>query len=325
MNHLRSQLSSATNIKTPSTVKAVQDALNSTIQKLKLFPKIPPNGLILFVGNVREAEGRDKRVCIDIEPDIPILQKKYFCSNYFDIGPLKNHDSYGFIIMSGNGYLIAKIEGTQKKILVSKDVQLPKKHKMGGQSAPRFQHTHINKLDAYVKMSGEAATVSFISDNRPNIKGLFIAGNGELKYKLSTSPFLDERLKGILIKTIDIQSESEAGLSEAIDFLKDHLKGLPLIRERDSLRDFLQRVRDNNKVALGLQECLLAIESNVVEKIIVYEEFENTLEDGTLLIESLMDSGIPLELVSKNTGEGVQFVQSLGGIGCILKYDWKSE
>lgn len=62
---------------------------------------------------------------------------------------------------------------------------------MGGQSSARFQRIREEKRDAYVKISCEISNLNFITDNMPNIKGLFIAGNGDFKTKLSTSAFLD--------------------------------------------------------------------------------------------------------------------------------------
>lgn len=120
IDKLNIQYSSSINIKKPKSVADVQDSLTAVIQKLKLFKAIPPNGLIIFTGNVRdESKDRDKRICIDIEPMSPVLRRIYFCSNHFNLDPLidsiKEHESYGFIIMDGNGYLIAKLEGHHKK------------------------------------------------------------------------------------------------------------------------------------------------------------------------------------------------------------------
>lgn len=104
---------------------------------------------------------------------------------------------------------------------------------------------------------------------------------------------------------------------------KELLKETPLIKERESLRDFLNLVADTSgKVAIGIEESLEAISAMVVEKIIVYEDIDYVYNE-TPLIEYLLETGIKLQLISKNTAEGVRFIESLGGIGCILKYDWR--
>lgn len=125
------------------------------------------------------------------------------------------------------------------------------------------------------------------------------------------------------MRVLDIEYSDERGLIEAIEMSKELLKETPLIKERESLRDFLNLVADTSgKVAIGIEESLEAISAMVVEKIIVYEDIDYVYNE-TPLIEYLLETGIKLQLISKNTAEGVRFIESLGGIGCILKYDWR--
>ena len=56
-------------------------------------------------------------------------------------------------------------------------VQLPKKHGRGGQSAQRFGRIREEKRQAYVTKCCEMIQMLFITDNRPNVKGLVFAGS----------------------------------------------------------------------------------------------------------------------------------------------------
>ena len=47
-NHLAEEAGTASNIKSTSTRKNVQGALEKMIQHLKLYPRTPPNGLAVF-------------------------------------------------------------------------------------------------------------------------------------------------------------------------------------------------------------------------------------------------------------------------------------
>lgn len=47
-------------------------AITSTQQRLKLYNRVPPNGLVLFVGTILTDEGKEKKVSFDFEPHKPI-------------------------------------------------------------------------------------------------------------------------------------------------------------------------------------------------------------------------------------------------------------
>ena len=332
MDTLRSEYSTSSNIKSHSTVLAVQSAITAAIQKLKLYSKIPENGLIIYSGNAC-LDGKEKKVSIAIDPIKPVTRKNYYCSNKFDVSLLEEmlEDSlvYGFIIMDGNGCLFGKIQGSKKTILGNKTVELPKKHRMGGQSSQRFQRKRLEARDAYTKIACEMSIDYFIEDNKPNISALIIAGNSEFKTKLITSDIFDQRLKDIIFKVIDISYGGEHGFEQALDIVKPCLDGLPLLHEKEILSDFFKIISLKNvngsKVSIGLEETIAALEDNVIKRIIIYEN-SNIMYKDQLLIEYLVDNyekiGFEVSFISDNTGEGIQFIKGLSGIGAILKYDW---
>lgn len=62
---------------------SVLDAITSTQQRLKLYSKVPPNGLVFYCGTIQTDEGKDRRVTIDFEPFKPINTSLYLCDNKF--------------------------------------------------------------------------------------------------------------------------------------------------------------------------------------------------------------------------------------------------
>merc|ERR1712000_439831 len=42
----------ASNVKSQSNKKSIQESINSTKERLKLYNKVPPNGLIIYVGRI---------------------------------------------------------------------------------------------------------------------------------------------------------------------------------------------------------------------------------------------------------------------------------
>jgi len=47
-------------------------AITSTQQRLKLYSRVPPNGLIVYCGTILTEEGKEKKVNFDFEPFKPI-------------------------------------------------------------------------------------------------------------------------------------------------------------------------------------------------------------------------------------------------------------
>jgi peptide chain release factor subunit 1 len=62
----------------------VQTAITSALERLKLYNKTPNNGLIIYCGNILEADGRtEKKLLLDFEPFRPINYSAYLCDNRF--------------------------------------------------------------------------------------------------------------------------------------------------------------------------------------------------------------------------------------------------
>ena len=72
----------ASNIKSRVNRLSVLSAITSTQQRLKLFTKVPPNGLVVFVGTILTEEGKEKKVSIGFEPHKPI--NTYVLFNFWE-------------------------------------------------------------------------------------------------------------------------------------------------------------------------------------------------------------------------------------------------
>jgi peptide subunit release factor 1 (eRF1) len=57
--------------------------LTSIQQRLKLYNRVPTNGLVLYCGTIITDEGKEKKVSIDLEPFRPINTSLYLCDNKF--------------------------------------------------------------------------------------------------------------------------------------------------------------------------------------------------------------------------------------------------
>jgi peptide chain release factor subunit 1 len=93
--------------------------------------------------------------------------------------------------MDGNGALFGTLQGNTREVLHKFTVDLPKKHGRGGQSALRFARLRMEKRHNYVRKVAEVATTLFITNDKPNISGMVLAGSADFKTELSQSDMFD--------------------------------------------------------------------------------------------------------------------------------------
>merc|ERR1719482_1254197 len=205
---LTEEYGTASCIKSRVNRLSVLSAISSTQQRLKLYNRTPPNGLIVFCGEVLTEDGKEKKLTVDFEPFKPINTSMYMCDNRFHTETLsellEDDDKFGFLIMDGNGSLYGTLQGNHREVLHKFSVDLPKKHGRGGQSALRFARLRLEKRHNYIRKVGELATHFFITNDRPNVRGIIMAGSAEFKDQLQTSDLFDPRLLAVVIKTVDV-------------------------------------------------------------------------------------------------------------------------
>ena len=80
---LADEYGTASNIKSRVNRLSVLGAITSVQHRLKLYTKVPPNGLVVYCGTVVTDEGKEKKVNIDFEPFKPINTSLYLCDNKF--------------------------------------------------------------------------------------------------------------------------------------------------------------------------------------------------------------------------------------------------
>jgi peptide chain release factor subunit 1 len=80
---LSDEFGTASNIKNRVNRQSVLTAITSTQQKLKLYNRVPDNGLVIYCGTILTDEGKEKKVNIAIEPHKPINTSLYLCDNKF--------------------------------------------------------------------------------------------------------------------------------------------------------------------------------------------------------------------------------------------------
>jgi len=278
---LTQEYGTASNIKSRVNRLSVLAAITSTQQRLKLYNRVPPNGLVLFVGTILTDEGKEKKVSFDFEPHKPINTSLYLCDNKFHteaLSELLESDSrFGFIVMDGSGTLFGTLSGNTRDVVHKFTVDLPKKHGRGGQSALRFSRLRDEKRHNYVRKVAELAVQHFITNDKVNVTGLVLAGSADFKTELSQSDLFDPRLGAKVIKVVDVSYGGENGFNQAIELAADALANVKFVQEKRLIQKYFDEIsQDTNKYCFGIDDTLKSLELGAVETLIVWENLDTT-------------------------------------------------
>ncbi len=271
----------ASNIKSRVNRLSVLSAITSTQQRLKLYTRVPPNGLVVYCGEIITAEGKERRINLDFEPFKPINTSLYLCDNKFHTEALsellESDQKFGFIIMDGNGALFGTLSGNTRDVVHKFSVDLPKKHGRGGQSALRFARLREEKRHNYVRKVAELAVQNFITNDKVNVAGLILAGSADFKNDLNQSDLFDQRLQAKVISVVDVSYGGESGFNQAIDLSAETLSSVKFIQEKKLISSYFDEIsQDTGKVCYGIDDTLKALEMGACETLIVFENLDIT-------------------------------------------------
>lgn len=276
---LADELGTATNIKSRVNRQSVLSAITSVQARLRLYNKVPPNGLVIYCGEIITDDGKEKKVNIDFEPFKPINTSLYLCDNKFHteaLSALLTDDSkFGFIIMDGNGALFGTLTGNTRDIITKFNVDLPKKHGRGGQSALRFARLRMEKRHNYVRKVAETAVTCFITNDKVNVSGIVLAGSADFKTELGQSDMFDQRLQAKILKVVDVSYGGENGFNQAIELSSECLQNVKFIQEKKLIGRYFDEIsKDTGQYCFGVDDTLKALESGAVEILIVWENLD---------------------------------------------------
>jgi len=280
---LADEYGTASNIKSRVNRLSVLSAITSVQQRLKLYNRMPTNGLVIYCGTIITDEGKEKKVNIDFEPFKAINTSLYLCDNKFHTEALQelltDDNKFGFIIMDGNGCLFGTLQGNTRDILHKFSVELPKKHGRGGQSAVRFARLREEKRHNYVRKVAETSTQMFITADKINVQGLILAGSADFKTNLNQSDLFDNRLACKVLTTVDISYGGENGFNQAIELAQDTLSNVKFVQEKKLLNKYFDEITRNDgveagKYCFGTSDTMNALESGAVDILIVWENLD---------------------------------------------------
>lgn len=320
INHLQEEQGTASNIKSASTRKNVQAALERMIQHLRLYARTPEHGLAAFSGNVAAREGQQDVRVWSIEPPLPLQTRIYRCDKDFVLDiledMLEDKTMYGLIVIDRRDALIAMLKGKTIVPLTKTHSHVPGKFKAGGQSAMRFHRIIEDAAKEHYRKVAEYAKEQFLG--KKGMKGILVGGPGPTKHDFLEMGQLTTELKNKVITVKDIGYVDEFGLQELVDKSADVLAEEEIVAERLVMEAFFTTLaKTPEKVAYGRKQVEHAITLGAVDLLLLSE----SLDDKTIdtLSEQAEKMGGKVTLISVETREGVQ-LREMGGVVAMLRF-----
>ena len=353
---LREESGQAANIKSASTRKNVQGALEKIVNYLKTFKQTPATGMAVFCGNVSEVEGRPDIQLFSVMPPVPVHVQFYRCEPAFVLDPLQelvtNTDSYGIVVLDGKEATVALLQGKQLKIIKNIHSTAHAKTHKGGQSAARYGRLREEGIEFFYSRIAEAME-SFLQHK--GLKGVVVGGPGPAKEDFLRDTKLHHELK--VLGTVDTGYTDEYGVREVIEKSGELISQQEAVMEKKLLDEFLREVVKSDLATYGEIQVRKVLESGQAKMLLVSENLElyehelacskcgekkkvrsdrsemseececggkmrpaSTRDLGKEIVEAAEKAGVPIEFVSRDSPEGNQFYGTFGGIGAFLRY-----
>ena len=276
MAYLREEQSQASNIKSKSTMKNVTSAIDSIMARLRTYKSAPPNGLVVFCGEVPRAGDQTRMVQYTLEPPELVTTFVYRCDSSFYTEPLEemllDKKAYGMITIDRKEATLGLLSGSRITVLKHFDSLVPSKHHQGGQSSVRFERLIEIAAHEFYKKVADHATEVFL--NKTELQGILVGGPGSTKDFFVKEDYLHHELrKKIVSPLFDTGNTDESGLRELVDVAKDALSDMQLIVEKEYMQRLFREIRkpDGGLAAYGENEVRAAAEAGSVEVLLLSE------------------------------------------------------
>lgn len=321
IQHLSQEQGTASNIKSTSTRKNVQDALEKMIQHLRIFKGTPPNGLLVFSGNVAEREGQSDVKVWSLEPPIPLDRRLYRCDKEFVLDFLdeivSHQEVYGLVVLDRRDATLALLKGKTVVPLLKTHSQVPGKFRAGGQSAQRFARLREGAIKEHYKKIAEHMKNQFL--HLTELKGIIVGGPGTTVNSFLGHEYLTGDIKKKIIGTKDLSYTDEHGLHELLDKSEDLLAAEEIADEKKAMQEFFKLLStEEGKVGYGTKDVENKLQMGAVDLLLLSTDLDDDIIEKFQTMAE--EQGTNVKLISTDTREGVQ-LRDMGKIAAILRYN----
>ncbi len=274
---LREEFGQASNIKSRVTRQNVTGAIESLLSRLKLIPKAPENGVVIFCGAVDVGANKTDMQTFIIEPPEPIVSYKYHCDSSFLLTPLEDmlHErkTYGLIVIDRREATVGLLRGKHIEEMAHLTSTVPGKQRKGGQSSHRFQQLRLIAINEFYTKIGNAASEVFLAVDQKDFQGVFIGGPSPTKEEFESGEYLHHEIQKKILGLFDVAYTDESGLYELFDKLGDALQDLEVVKEKKYMQRFLRElVNDTGLASYGEEHVRKNLQMGSVETLLLSDE-----------------------------------------------------
>ncbi|MFA4957186.1 MAG: peptide chain release factor aRF-1 [Candidatus Methanoperedens sp.] len=276
-SQLREEFGQASNIKSRVTKQNVQGAIESLLSRLKLIPKAPVNGVVIFCGAVDIGANKTDMTTIIIEPPEPIVSYKYHCDSAFLLTPLEEmlHEqkTYGLLVLDRREATVGLLKGKHIEEMAHLTSNVPGKQRKGGQSSHRFQQLRLIAINDFYTRIAVAASAVYIAIDHKDFQGVFIGGPSPTKEEFEAGEFLHHEIQKKILGLFDVANTDESGLTELFDQLGDVLSDVDVVKEKKHMEMFLRDlVNDTGRASYGEEQVRKNLQMGSVELLLLSDE-----------------------------------------------------
>ena len=277
VNMLRDEYGTASNIKSTTTRKNVQEAIVKVQQRLKLFKDPGEKGIVIFAGAIPQeggGPGSERMETYVITPPDPIKIYLYRCDSRFHTEHLqemlREKDAFGILLIDASDATIATLQGKRMEIVRQMYSGVTGKTRAGGQSARRYERLRDMQLNEYFTRVGRHADETFLP--MENLKGIILAGPGPTKYDFEKGDYLNYQLKNKILEVVDTAYVEEQGVKEVVEKAPEIMRKVRYIEEKQIMQQFLYDVgHDTGLITYGEAEVRRALEAGAVKILLLSE------------------------------------------------------
>ncbi len=274
---LREEFGQASNIKSRVTRQNVQSAIESLLSRLKLIPRAPENGVVIFCGAVDVGANKTELQTYIMEPPEPIASYKYHCDSSFLLTPLEEmlHEkkTYGLIVLDRREATVGLLRGKHIEAMAHLTSTVPGKQRKGGQSAHRFQQLRLIAINEFYTRIGNAASEVFLAIDPKEFEGVFIGGPSPTKEEFESGGYLHHEIQKRVLGLFDVAYTDESGLYELFDKLDEALASVEVVQEKKYMQRFLKElVSDTGLASYGEEQVRKNLQMGSVETLLLSDE-----------------------------------------------------
>lgn len=309
---LQNEHGQAANIKSKSTKKNVQAAIESAISALSQYKTPGEFGLAIFVGAVKIPgvnNKTEKYSLVISDPPQPFVSFRYRCDSRFEITQLESmlvdNEAYGLFVIDRSEAAYGLAVGKNIHIQEHLTSNIMGKHRQGGQSAQRFERLIEEAAHNFFKRATEHASDYWLP-NIENIKAIIVGGPGATKDYVVKNDYFHHEIQKKLAKThLDVGYSNDSGIRELVQNAGPLMGEIELDEERKEVEQFLvELIKAHPKATYGALGISKAINMGAVDKLLISEKILHKASIGHEIIGHADGEPVKRCLTKENSESG---------------------